>query len=256
MVGGQLTLDGVSMGCCSSTEVPLGPLADNILYAERIIETRLVEVPVVVPHTTGEEMAGQYRFVAPAEDFTLVREALQNPGDRAIVDRFIAETRQGSISIYFGQGLRALDDSFSSNNKSLVELIAAVRALILSGDSRVAAIVIAGFSSPEGSPELNDRLAYDRAVVVKDFLVDNTGVDPSVVRVFNGGADWAGLRKLVERSSMYDKQRVLEIIDRGGADRLAMLRRLDGGRTYRYMLENLFPKLRQAAYIKVYYESK
>jgi hypothetical protein len=124
-------------------------------------------------------------------------------------------------------------------------------------------IVIAGFASPEGSPELNDRLALDRAVAVKEFMMDNSSVEGRSIRIFNGGTDWAGLKKLVEESDIYRKQRIVDIIEntpvwdsRRGVGRRGELMRLDGGDPYRYMLTNFFPQLRQAAYIRVYYESK
>ncbi|MDR2894145.1 MAG: OmpA family protein [Alistipes sp.] len=264
MVGGELALDGVSVGCCSSREVTLGPVADNILYAAPRVETRITEVPITVARTTGQQLASQYPFVASAAEFELLREALQNSDDQTIIDRVLTETRPGSISIYFDRSLREIDRTLGTNNENLVELIAAVRALTQATDARIAAIIIAGFASPEGSPELNRRLAHDRAVAVRDFLIENTDVSEDDVRIFNGGADWTGLRELVGRSELAQKQRITEIIDsvpasdpeRNTGRHLAELQSLDGGQPYRYMMENLFPELRQAAYIKVYYENE
>ncbi len=263
MTGGRLTLEGVSVGCCSSTETALGLVADNVLRGEPTIDMRLVEVPVIVPNTTGEQMAGQYQFVSLADNFPLLDEVMRNPGDPTILDRVINETRQGSVSVYFGQGLRIIDRDFAGNNDNLVELIAAVRSLSSASDAKIAAIIIAGFASPEGAVPYNEKLAYDRAVAVKDFLVNNTDVSPSVVRIFNGGADWTGLREWVKESSMPQKQQIIDIIEntpvwdsQRNLGRLGELMRLDGGEPYRYMLEHLFPELRQAAYIKVYFQNR
>jgi hypothetical protein len=62
---------------------------------------------------------------------------------------------------------------------------------------------------------------------------------------------------------MPQKQRIVELIDTvpvwdkaRNLGRLGELMRLDGGEPYRYMLDKLFPELRQAAYIKVYFENK
>ncbi len=272
MRGGELIFEGVGISSGSSTEVDLGLVAENILYAEPEIETTIVEVPTVMSHTTGEQLAEQYQFVAPASEFEVIRQLLEEraPGsssdsgrDEISQQRIMAEIRKGSISIFFAQSRRAIDSNFGDNNKNLVELISAVRALAGAEDTKIAAIVIAGFSSPEGSPEFNDRLALERATVVKEFLTDNSDVDPNVIRIFNGGADWTGLKELVEQSNMGQKQRVIDIIEstpiRGSQrnlERMGELRRLDGGEPYRYMFTNFFPQLRQAAYIKVYYEEK
>lgn len=267
MGGGQLVFEGVSVGCCTSAEAGLWLVADNILDAGPQIETRIMEIRSVLQHTTGDRLAEQYPFVAPASEFALIEQVLQQPrstfesGRSEVSQQIIAEIRQGSVSVFFGQGLRTIDSNFGDNNRNLVELISAVRALASARDSGVAAIVIAGFASPEGSPELNDRLAWDRAVAVKEFLTKNSDVDPGTIRIFSGGADWARLRELVERSDLYQKQRIIDIIDntpvwdpQRNVGRLGELMRLDGGEPYRYMFTNFFPELRQAAYIKIYYK--
>jgi len=268
MRGGQLLFEGVSVGCGGATEAVLGVVADNILDGGPQVETQVVEVPAVL-QTTGERMAERYPFVAPASEFELLEEVLSNSasafddGRNEMSQRVIAQIREGSVSIFFGQGLRAIDSNFGDNNRNLVELIAAVRALASARDSKIAAIVIAGFASPEGSVGFNDRLAWDRAVAVKNFLTDNTDVDPGAIRLYNGGVDWTGLREMVEHSDLYRKARILDIVDNTpvwdadrGAGRLGELMRLDGGEPYRYMLERFFPRLRQAAYIKVYFQER
>ncbi len=269
MSGGQLIFEGVSIDCCSSAEVVLGLVADNILDAGPQFETKVVEVPTLQPRSTGEQLAVQYPFLAPVSEFELIRQVLQqSPGtpdsDRSeISERVIAETRDGSVSIFFDQGLRVIDSNFGNNKKNLVELISAIRAIAVAQDSEIAAIVIAGFASPEGSAELNERLAWDRAVAVKEFLTENSDIDPRTIRIFSGGADWAGLKELVENSDLYQKRRIIDIIDntpvwdsRRNAGRLGELMRLDGGEPYRHMLKYFFPELRQAAYIKIYFEDK
>jgi outer membrane protein OmpA-like peptidoglycan-associated protein len=278
MRGADLVLDGVRVGCCTSEEVRLGRIAERILYADPVYEMRLVETPI--PQSTGQQMAQRYSFIAPATELEQIRRSPQGadynmsldlgngpstPARRQQVEseRIIAQTREGSLSVFFAQGSRRIDRNFGDNNRNLVEMISAVRALSESDDSRISRIVIAGFASPEGSATLNDRLAWDRASAVKEFLVDNSNIDPSVVELFNGSVDWKGLRDLVERSDMYQKRRILTIIDNTpvwdnarDTGRLGELMRLEGGEPYRRMLREFFPQLRQAAYIKVYYESK
>lgn len=278
MTGAQLVLEGVSVGCCSSTETTIGLIANNILYAKPETDIRIVEVPVVLPRiSVGDRLTEQYAFVAPVAEFERARKSEEGMFDYDMplnlgkgtsaprqneVERFINETREGSISIYFRQGRRDIDRSYMSNNKLLVELISVVRAIVASGDTKVTRIVIAGFASPEGSTELNDRLAWDRAVAVKSFLTANSGIDPQVIHIYNGSVDWTGLRTMVAESDMYQKYRIMEIIDNTPVwdshrktGRHGELMRLDGGQPYRYMSREFFPQLRQAAYIKVYYET-
>jgi outer membrane protein OmpA-like peptidoglycan-associated protein len=281
MRGGRLQLEGVSVGCCSAEEVRISTIAENILGAGRAGEATVVETPVVIPaQSTGEQLALRYPFIAPASELErIMREPAVTDYDMPLdlgrgtaparhrrtgeTERIVAATREGSISIYFAQGRHDIDRNFGGNNRNLVELISAVRALAAAADVRISGIVIAGFASPEGGLDLNERLANDRAVAVKQFLLSNSDIDPHTVRIYNGGVDWAGLRELIDRSDLYRRRRMIEIIDNtpvgdstDKSGRLAQLRRLDNGRPYRYIETEFFPRLRQAAYIKVYYEPK
>jgi outer membrane protein OmpA-like peptidoglycan-associated protein len=259
MIGSKLIFEGASVGCCSVGEIAPELIAANVLSAEPVVDTQVVEIPAPAAASTGESLAMQYPFVAPAADFGPFEQALRNPRQNDLTERAIDNAREGSISVFFAQGVSAVDRNFGDNNRNLVELISVVRALAEADDSRVAAIVIAGFTSPEGGATLNDRLAWNRAVAVKEFLIENTGIDSQRVRVFNGGDDWVGLRELIAHSDIYQRQLLMHIIDYtpvANGERLGELRRVDGGRAWKYMETRFFPQLRQAAYIKVYYENK
>lgn len=279
MRDGQLVLNGVSVGCCSSTETNIGLIAENILRAEPVTEIEIVEVPVAtVKATTGDQLANRLPFVAPVEEFEKARKTPEGTFDYNMplnlgkgltapkqmeVERFISETREGAISIYFRQGRNDIDRNYMKNNKHLVELISAVRALSKSEDTDVVRIVIAGFASPEGAIAVNERLAWNRAVAVKTFLTANSDIDPSLIQIYNGSVDWIGLREMVAKSDMTHKYRIIDIIDTTpiwdqyhNSGRLGELMRVGGGEPYRYMSRNFFPELRQAAYIRIYYENK
>lgn len=203
MSGGELVLNGVSVGCCSSKEVDMGVIAENILYAEPEYETTIVEIRDTIPgETTGEKMTRKYPFVASAKEL-----------EDKPYEEMIAAAKEGSVSIFFRQGSRTIDRYFDANNRNLVELIAAVRALTEAEDSRVVKIVIAGFTSPEGSTGLNEHLAWDRAMAVQDFLMTNTDIAPQTVAIYNGAVDWSGLRELVAASGLPQKYRIIDIID-------------------------------------------
>jgi len=170
--------------------------------------------------------------------------------------------KNNAIVVYFRVNHTNIEPDFRSNYQTLVDLISVVKAMEKSGDAHVSRVVIAGFASPEGSFSHNMYLASTRANVLREFIRINTHIDMSDIQIYNGGEDWDGLRKMVAASNMFDKQQVLRIIDApqvyddhhpGG--RLAQLKMLDEGRTYRYMFDNFFPDLRNATYIRVFYEN-
>jgi outer membrane protein OmpA-like peptidoglycan-associated protein len=253
MNGASLVAEMMTMGCCSYTRH-----GDDLLLCGLSLPPTIVEqpAPVVapppVPKSTGEVLAEAYPFIVPYGEF----EAL-GPG------MLFDEDREEALTVYFRLAKHNVERTFGTNESSLAAMVSAIREIQNSPDSRVRKIVIAGFASPEGPFNFNDRLAFNRATAVKRYIMDNTGMADGTIAIHNGSEDWRGLRMMVERSDMPSKERVLEIIDtvpvwdsatRRGRE--TELMRLDGGVPYRYMLKNFFPTLRNAAYIKIYYEQK
>lgn len=213
---------------------------------EVVTETVVVEEPI----STGDKLARSYPYIAPYEEYG-------NPAE------FTAEERGQAITVYFAQGSHTLSEHYGDNRQALTDLMASIRILEKSADSEVATVIVAGFASPEGDSHNNERLAAHRADAVKTYILQRSGVSDGQVRVHAGGADWQGLRMLVEVSDMPSRAAVLDIIDNTPVwdaarqkGRHGELMRLNGGDPYRYMLREFFPKLRNAAYIKVYYKNK
>jgi outer membrane protein OmpA-like peptidoglycan-associated protein len=249
MEGATLRLESLSWGCCSSEEGNPRTLASNLMpYQQQY--TEVVEQPVPdLPKSTGDTLARTFRFVIPESQYR---------AEEPIYD----DDRENALIIYYRQGRSVIDPTFDDNRQTLENLTAAVDALVASRDSRISRIVVAGFASPEGSYLQNDRLAWDRAISVKEHIMKNSGVEDATITVFNGSEDWRGLRALVAASSLADKDQILNIIDTvptvgdGGAKpRLDALRRLNGGASYNYLYENAFPLLRNGAFIRVYYRN-
>lgn len=275
MSGADLVFDAVIFGCNAMTEPGQAVVASNIMAPDTVKTYYVFEIPGKI--TVGDELAERFSFIVPIEEFERAHADIVESGGlednllphagravgtekRQYVETFVERNKPGSLIIFFTVADSEIKPGHKGNGVSLDRLTESVRLVENSGDSRVELVVITGFASPEGALSYNENLAWDRAGSVKDHILRNTPLKEDKIRVFNGSEDWLGLRMLVERSDMENKGEVLEIIDavpvEGAADRrLERIRRLDGGRTYRHIYENFFPELRNAAYIKVYYEN-
>lgn len=256
MEGANLVAEVVEISCCSYDYHTPMLLAENLTLMptpKPIREIVVVEEPKVEePVTIGEKLAVVHPYVLPASKYETIE-----PG------QLFDEDRENSLSVFFKQGSYNVDISLGDNSQALIDLMTSIRMIENSFDSKVKSIIIAGFSSPEGSFEVNDRLAWNRAVAVKEYILDHSELSSNIIQIYNGSVDWRGLRILVEESDMYMRSQVLDIIDnmpvwdsQANKGRLGELMRLNGGRPYKYMYKNFFPKLRNAAYIKVYFENK
>lgn len=273
MPGASLSLGGTIAGCCSAANIERETIAADILVRDTIRTVRIIEPPKPKP-STAEKLAEKYTFVLPISEFEKARENIvagetfddnmtldmgRGIGSRqSHVEEFVERNKDGSLTIFFNQSINDIDSTYRNNSISIGQLLESVRTIENSEDCYVARIVVAGFSSPEGSLTYNERLAWDRAQSVKGLILNETPLKEDKLRVFNGAVDWRGLRSLVANSDMDAKEEVLDILDNTppGTNKTNRLMQLKGGEPYKYMYENFFPELRNAAYIKVYYDRK
>lgn len=252
MDGARLTVETINLGCGGSVAGNSVLIAGSLVLKVDSPEVYITPAePEVAPETTGDLLAREHKFVLPASEF-----------DRHLPQMMFDDDRRDAMAVYFDVGSAVLEPFQNGNAATLRSLLAAIRKLQEAPDSRIAHIVVAGFASPEGSFELNDRLAENRAAALKRYIEENTRIASGIVHIYNGAEDWVGLRQMVEASNIPNRERVMEIIDlvpildsNNGRGREAVLKDIDNGQTYRYMLRNFFPELRKAAYIKVFYEN-
>jgi hypothetical protein len=229
-------------------------------------------------NTIGDELASRFSFVEPIEKYNAARESsaidaifdynmpivlgTATPPQEDDVSKFVEMTREGALYVRFERGSNVPDRSVGQNNNMMVDMLSSIRVLDASPQTRIAQVVVVGFSAPEGSADEKETLALERAGAVRDLLTGNTRIDPSVISIYNGSVDWVTLRALVAESNMPDKYKVLDLIDNTPAwgntrdkDRLTYLQELNSGDAFLYIREHFFPQLRQTgAYVKIYYE--
>lgn len=166
------------------------------------------------------------------------------------------------LSVYFKAGYRTLDPVYGDNGATLDRILAAIGTVQRDPRSRLLCIRIVGQASPEGSGPVNEVLSQKRGEALRDYLQGRSGVSASCFDVRSRGAAWAALRKLVEDdAAVPHREEVLDVIDhtpvwdsRRQLGRMSALWRIDGERPYWYMYRNLFPKLRNASYVKLYFD--
>lgn len=254
MQGAMLKLESVTFGCCSKLENEVEVLAQNIQIRGDETEYITVAVPSkgFVPKTLADTLSLEYPFVADISNF-----------DPKEPFRIYDDERENALIVYYKQGGSVIDSNYKDNRQVLTDLTKVVNLIMNDPKSNVEKIIIAGFSSPEGNYELNDRLAFERAVAVKEHIINTTDMRNRDILIFNGSVDWRGLRYMLAKSNMPEKQEVIRIIDEvpiwdraNQRGRLGAIMKLNGGDTYRQLMKEYFPLMRNGAFIKVYYKNK
>lgn len=255
MDGARLEIEGAEGGCCRYNPLANELLAEAINLNRIIPEPVLVEAPVPVaewaPVTVADNLSTTFTFVVPESEY--------DPSDPF---KIYDDERENALIVYYRQGKYLIESGYMDNERTLSNLSTAINMILNSTDSKVNRIIVGGFSSPEGSREVNHRFAHQRAVSVKKYIMETTSAHDNQIEVFNGEADWRGLRALISKSNLAEKDQIIHIIDhtpvwdsQRNLGRLGELMRMNGGRTYRVLLHEYFPLLRNGAFIKVYYEN-
>lgn len=119
-------------------------------------------------------------------------------------------------------------------------------------------ITITAAASPEGNVSVNEKLASDRALAVRTYIMwKYPFMDRDRIFTFSIGEDWAGLRKMIENDHATPfRQDVLLIIDSypSAPTRWRMIKELGGGTAYSYLSKYMMPYLRGAVACMIYYK--
>lgn len=179
--------------------------------------------------------------------------------------QIFGETPSDSVKVYFRAGHRQFDPTLDNNRAVMDSFVNKVRKA--NEEDIIASLVVSGFASPEGTSNANERLSLLRCQTIADYISGHADVERSLIKTIPCGVAWGELRNLVYKNpEVPSRTKVLDIIDNipiwvfnaeGGIvdSRKKQLMDLDGGKTYRWMLKNIFPELRNAVAVIMYLKS-
>ena len=205
---------------------------------------------------TEETISTETLFVAPPE---IER--------KAITDYRLAEVSrkwdlgQDEHELIFKVSKTKIDSTIFNNEVTFEKILSAVDKIYSHQNFKVCQIEIAGYASPEGKQSFNRWLGENRAKALINYIIASRpqlNLTPDNFKIINGEENWEGLRRMTLASQMSeeDKKEIVDIIDSDlGVARKGKLKSLDGGRTYLKMLREVYPHLRSARYLAIYYDS-
>ena len=162
-------------------------------------------------------------------------------------------TESGEAQIIYTVGNAEIKPALSNNQVELDKIRRSLEEVRGVQGVKINSIAISSYASPEGSWNYNLDLSERRAASLSGWIRRNYDIAGIKLSSRGNGEDWEGLERLVRadlKMTEMERERVLQIIGGTGVHdgREKQLMQLDGGRTYRYMLTNLFPELRRSAY--------
>ena len=240
--GGSLRLDLEVEDCCklypvASKEYAIAPhqmpVPDTVRIVQTVSDTVRIEAPKPLEVARPDLYASNVSFIRPAKEVVKVR------------------SQSLSVRIAFEVAKSEILPDFANNRTELTRVDREIRPLLTDSDSTytVREASIYGYASPEGGYEYNRNLSESRAYGFRNYLERIYGMSRIPTFDVQGrGEDWEGLRKLITESSLSERNEILRVIDRESLSydaRDQQLKRLRGGRTYKTLLGDIYPRLRR-----------
>ena len=167
---------------------------------------------------------------------------------------------QDELEIIFKVSKIEIDSTVFNNEVTFGKILAAVDKIYSNPKFRVDKIEIAGYASPEGRQSFNKWLGENRAKALIDYIIESRpqyNLTQNHFRLRNGEENWAGLRRHLLASSIEEKDQVVEIMDMDLPDeeKKLKIKAIGNGKVWKKMLDEVYPHLRCARYLAVYYDS-
>lgn len=202
--------------------------------------------------------------IAPVEDNTGKAGMLQQDNPilehiskyRPYDDTRILRKESGMLYVFFPLDKWTLLHDFRNNAATLDTIVSITRQIMADTTSNVKLIQIIGLASPEGPVKRNLLLGQNRAIALRDYVTERVNIPDSLFELCNGGEAWNELRSQVEELSIEGRDELLDIIDNTPDPDLRerRMKRLNGGRTYQYLKDNVLRDQRNSGYIRIYYD--
>ena len=189
-------------------------------------------------------------------------------------------TIQGRAFLDFPVNETVIYPRYRRNPEELQRLSKTIENALFDKSFKVLRVVLHGYASPESPYSNNTRLAKGRTQALKSYVCRKFGISESIVETHYTPEDWDNLRTFIETRGesrrvkgniWYEREGIIETpvmpqyvldcrdellrvigLDMEPDEKEAVLKKVDGGRPYNWLLQHVYPGLRHTDYIIEY----
>lgn len=158
-----------------------------------------------------------------------------------------------------------IDPGYGNNSGQLSEIISFLQRIGNDSTLSISEISFCGQASPEGSYQLNRRLAQERLDALEKAVRKEVDIPDSIIIRNDSYISWEYLGEQVTKSDLTNKRQVLDILNQEARlvkyygkrhidHRIVKLQRMDNGKTWDRIKELYFPEMRNACVIFITYK--
>ncbi len=173
-----------------------------------------------------------------------------------------SQENRSEVFVDFRVNSTQIESGYKDNATRISELINFLRQVQTDSTINIVNISFCGAASPEGSYELNRRLAKGRMEALEKLVRSKVELPDSIITYDDSYIPWEYLITQISESAISHKQEILsilseksEIVDyhsgRSIDNRILKLQKLDGGKVWKDMLRRFFSPMRNACVVFV-----
>ena len=178
------------------------------------------------------------------------------------------EKKHTEICIDFRVNKTVIDTTYMDNAASLQEMKSFLQTVLKDTAVNIVEVSLCAAASPEGSDQLNRRLAQGRLATLEKLVRKQMYLPDSIITRNDSYIPWNYMRSQVEHSDLPQKDKVLSILDEESRlvnyyypnthvdSRLAKLKLLNDGYVWRQMEKRFFAQMRNACIVFVTYKKE
>lgn len=177
-----------------------------------------------------------------------------------------AQERRAEFEVDFRVNSATIDSSYHQNQEIIRQMRDFLQNIAQDSLYEVLEVSFQGATSPEGSEQINRRLARKRLASFEEYVRHRITIPDSLVAYIDGYIDWDHLRDAVDTSTLASHEGLQAIlntekeyvqydrfINRRIDKRVLLLMELDSGKVWQQLHTEIFPYMRNAkAVITIY----
>lgn len=180
-------------------------------------------------------------------------------------NRVYSQENRTEIRVDFRVNNASIDPDYSNNAVRLSEIASFLHKIEQDSTLTIVEISFCGSASPEGSYQLNHKLARARLSALEEIVRREVDIPDSIITRDDTYISWDFLRDQIVKSDIEQKQVVLDIIAQeprlvdypGGRHidhRIVNLQKMDGGKVWRELHTLYFERMRNACVVFITYK--
>ena len=179
-----------------------------------------------------------------------------------------SQERHTEICVDFRVNSTVIDSAYSDNAVRMQEIIDFLRTIRQDSTINIIEVSFCGAASPEGSYQLNRKLARGRLEALEKLVRKEVDIPDSLITRNDSYIPWDYLKSQIEDSELIYKDEVIAILEEESLlvdyhhpnmhidNRIVKLQALDGGKVWQQMNKLFFEQMRNASAIFVTYKKE